>query len=198
MSIALAARRTVLAAMPRAALLSALLLAAAVGRAAINGGSLMAGFVAGAAFGVALLGLALAAGWRPGRPNVRGAAIGLAGGVVLVAIPLIVRGAAPVPLGMRPEPMAAWFAVTMLVVIAEEAVLRGVLFDQLVGLGGPIMAVLATSLLFAAIHVPLYGWAVIPIDVAAGVWLAGLRMASGGILAPAIAHLLADLATWWL
>jgi hypothetical protein len=30
------------------------------------------------------------------------------------------------------------------------------------------------------------------------VWLCGLRLASGGVAAPAVAHALADLATWWL
>ena len=31
-----------------------------------------------------------------------------------------------------------------------------------------------------------------------GLWLAGLRLATGGVAAPAIAHTVADLATWWL
>jgi hypothetical protein len=47
-------------------------------------------------------------------------------------------------------------------------------------------------------HVPLYGWGVVPVDLAAGVWLAGLRLAGGGVGAPVVAHLLADLAGWWL
>ena len=60
------------------------------------------------------------------------------------------------------------------------------------------LAVAVTSLAFALIHVPLYGWHVVPLDFAVGVWLAGLRLASGGVAAPAIAHSLADLATWWM
>jgi hypothetical protein len=47
-------------------------------------------------------------------------------------------------------------------------------------------------------HVPLYGWHVVPLDLGVGLWLAGLRLATGGIAAPAIAHTIADLATWWL
>lgn len=60
------------------------------------------------------------------------------------------------------------------------------------------MAIAVTSLAFALIHVPLYGWHVVPLDLGVGVWLAGLRLASGSVAAPAIAHALADLATWWM
>jgi len=63
---------------------------------------------------------------------------------------------------------------------------------------GTIVAILGTSLLFALIHVPLYGWHVVPLDFGVGLWLAGLRLLSGGVAAPAIAHTIADLATYWL
>ena len=59
-------------------------------------------------------------------------------------------------------------------------------------------AVLVTSVVFALMHVPLYGWHVVPLDLGVGLWLAGLRLATGGIAAPAVAHTIADLATWWL
>ena len=76
--------------------------------------------------------------------------------------------------------------------------LRGVLFDALrpsVGIGRGRRA-----------HEPRvradpragYGWHVVPLDLAVGVWLAGLRLLSGGVAAPAMAHGLADIATWWL
>ncbi len=70
----------------------------------------------------------------------------------------------------------------------------------LAGVDGPAVAaaVLATSLLFALIHVPLYGWHVVPLDFGVGVFLAGLRLASGSVTAPVIAHVVADLATWWV
>ena len=55
-----------------------------------------------------------------------------------------------------------------------------------------------TAVLFALMHVPLYGWHVVPLDLGVGLWLAGLRLATGGVAAPAIAHTVADLATWWL
>jgi membrane protease YdiL (CAAX protease family) len=58
--------------------------------------------------------------------------------------------------------------------------------------------VAVTSIVFALIHVPLYGWHVVPLDLGVGVFLGGLRLVSGSVAAPAIAHIGADLATWWL
>ena len=63
---------------------------------------------------------------------------------------------------------------------------------------GPLIAVLVTSCAFALMHVPLYGWQVVPLDLGVGVLLGGMRLATGGIAAPVVAHLLADLSTWWL
>jgi membrane protease YdiL (CAAX protease family) len=121
-----------------------------------------------------------------------------------------------------------WALITIVVATAEELILRGVLFDAIysaaggegvpmaesrVGAGGPdlagralggvegravVVTVLVTSLLFALIHVPLYGWHVVPLDFGVGVFLAGLRLASGSVTAPVIAHVVADLATWWV
>ena len=88
--------------------------------------------------------------------------------------------------------------VTALVVTAEEVMLRGALLSALDEGAGPMVAVLASSLAFALMHVPLYGWGAVPTDLAAGIWLAGLRYLTGGVAAPAVAHYLADLATWWL
>jgi membrane protease YdiL (CAAX protease family) len=99
---------------------------------------------------------------------------------------------------MRPDPFVAWFLVTAVVVTAEEALLRGALLAALDQAAGPLVAVVISSLAFALMHVPLYGWGVVPIDLAAGVWLAGLRYLTGGTAAPTVAHLLADLATRWL
>jgi hypothetical protein len=47
-------------------------------------------------------------------------------------------------------------------------------------------------------HVPLYGWGVVPLDFGVGFWFAGLRLTGGGVAAPTIAHVIADLSTWWL
>jgi membrane protease YdiL (CAAX protease family) len=182
----------------RAAWLLAGLAAATFARAAVNGHSTTTALAAGSGFGIALLVTAILVGWRPSWPRGRSIVIGAVGGVVLIALPLFLHPAAASAIGMRPGPLAAWAAVTILVATSEEVLLRGPLFDaigQRYGLSG---AVVVSSLAFALVHVPLYGWAVVPLDIAAGVWLCGLRLASGGVAAPAIAHALADLATWWL
>jgi membrane protease YdiL (CAAX protease family) len=155
------------------------------------------GVAIGLVFGVGLLALALGSGWRPTPERRSSIAIGAVGGAVLVLLTLLTRS------GQLPwlAPAAAfvpWVAVTVLVATAEEVVLRGALFDEIDGRIGTLGAVLVTSVVFALMHVPLYGWHVVPLDLGVALWLAGLRLATGGIAAPAIAHTIADLATWWL
>jgi membrane protease YdiL (CAAX protease family) len=182
----------------RAAWLIGLLCAAALARAVLNGHATLTAFAVGLSFGLLLLTAAMLAGWRIGRPTVRGLAIGMAGGLVLVLLPRLLHPGVGAPIGMRPEPFVARVLVTGVVVAAEEALLRGALLDAAREAAGLPAAVLLTSIAFALMHVPLYGWGVVPVDVAAGVWLAGLRLAGGGVGAPAVAHLLADLAGWWM
>jgi len=182
----------------RAAWLAAGLGAAALARSAFNGTGAAGAFLSGSIFGLTLLVLALVGGWRPAMPGPRSLAVGVVGGLVLVAVPLLVGPASRAVIGMRAEPYVAWVAVTALVATAEEAILRGAILSALDEAGGPILAVIGSSAAFALMHAPLYGWGVVPVDLAAGVLLAGLRYLTGGTAAPTIAHLLADLATWWL
>jgi membrane protease YdiL (CAAX protease family) len=181
-----------------AAWLLAGLAAASLARAALNGHATRSAFGAGAAFGIALIAFALASGWRPTMPSLSSLLLGLLGGVVLIAVPRLAHPLMPALIGMRPEPFVAWGLVTAVVVIGEEALLRGALFRTLDQAAGPVAAVAVTSIAFALMHVPLYGWQVVPLDLGVGVWLGGLRLATGGVAAPAIAHGLADLSTWWI
>jgi membrane protease YdiL (CAAX protease family) len=181
----------------RAARLLLALAAAALLRGAVNGDSVPSALLAGTAFGLALIGLAAWGGWRPARTSPRALAIGILGGLVLIGLPRLLGPATPAPIGLRPDPFAAWALVTVLVASAEEIFLRGALLGAIERAAGYPVAVIVTSAAFGLMHVPLYGWAVVPLDAAVGVWLAGLRTASGGVAAPAVAHILADLATWW-
>ncbi len=181
----------------RAVLLGAGLGTAALARAALTGTGAASAYLAGTGFGAALLCLAFAAGWRPARPRAASVGLGILGGLILVGLPLLAGPATRAVTAMRPEPFAAWLVVTALVVTAEEVLLRGAFLSAVDEAAGPAAAVTASSLAFALMHVPLYGWGVVPIDVAAGVWLAALRYLSGGVAAPAVAHFLADLATRW-
>ncbi len=153
----------------------------------------------GAGFGVALVAIALAGGSAAGRPRPSAMLLGFLGGVVLVGLALGSRLVAGPTVPFAPaSPFLPWAIVTTLVAFAEELVLRGALFDAIAATAGDPAAVMVTSVTFALIHVPLYGWHVVPLDLGVGLWLAGLRLTSGGVAAPAVTHAIADLATWWL
>jgi membrane protease YdiL (CAAX protease family) len=186
----------------RVALLLGGLLAAASIRAAVNGGGAPAAFGAGSGFGFALIVLVVAAGWRPAAVRPRGhavaIAVGLLAGGLLAAIPRLAGPAAGVHLVGGGDPLAAWVAVTLLVAGAEEIVCRGSLIDVLTPRTGTGLAVLVGAVAFALAHVPLYGWHVVPLDLAVGVVFGGLRIATGTLAAPIAAHVVADLATRWM
>jgi membrane protease YdiL (CAAX protease family) len=153
---------------------------------------------AGVVFGFALLALSAACGrWH--RPTVgwRQLSWGVGGAAGLCAPPLVHHLAHPgwvAPAGLLP----GWAAVVTLVAVAEEVLLRAALFEALGTWRGPYLAVAVTAVAFAALHVPVYGWSVAPLDLAVGVFLGVLRVLAGSVTAPALTHTLADLAGWWL
>ena len=91
-----------------------------------------------------------------------------------------------------------WALATSVVATAEEAFLRGALFGALLRWRGEGAAVAGAAVAFALLHVPPYGWHVVPLDLAVGVALGAVRVVTGGWLASAVAHTGADLAGWWL
>lgn len=101
------------------------------------------------------------------------------------------------PLGSLVQ-LLVWSPLVTAIAVAEEAVLRGALFSSVESRLGTAAALMLTSVAFALMHLPLYGLAALPLDLAAGLWLGGLRILTGGIAAPAAAHALADLAAGWL
>jgi hypothetical protein len=171
----------------------------------------------GALFGLALIGLArvglVVAGTPPtarDRGERRGSVawhvlatgIGVLVGLLLVGLtvagPALAGFTLAPGLGRPAAPFVPWAAITILVATAEEVLLRGVLLDRLRHASGTAVAILVTSAVFALMHVPLYGWHVVPLNLAVGIVLAGLRLGTGSVAAPAAAHTVADLATWWL
>jgi membrane protease YdiL (CAAX protease family) len=85
------------------------------------------------------------------------------------------------------------------VAVAEEAFLRGALWDAAAGMrGGERTALVVTTVVFAVIHLPFYGPASLPLNLAVGLLLGGVRQWTGGWAAPAVAHTLADICGWWL
>ena len=168
--------------------------AAVVVRVAIAGpagpGSVRAGLVFAAVLAV------VAAVARAGLVvSVRALAFGAVGAAVLV-LPVVLAHGVGGRLGATGYP--AWAAATVAVATAEEALLRGALYDAVARVHGADAAVVVAAVAFALMHVPLYGWHVLPLDLAVGVVLGALRMWTGTWVAPAIAHAGADLVGWWL
>jgi hypothetical protein len=136
------------------------------------------------------------------------AGVGAAGGITPLARPAL-RGGLPwawvVVLGTLPFlAFAAWsrplparggmlVAVTGVVAaVAEEVFFRRLVYGWLQRWGATV-AVGVAALLFALVHVPVYGWAVLPVDLAAGIVFGWQRWASGTWTAPAAAHAVANL-----
>ena len=95
-------------------------------------------------------------------------------------------GHAPSQLTMRVVVLGSLAAV------AEEAFFRRLLYGVFAR-NGPTAALVASTVLFALVHVSVYGWWVLPIDLAAGAVLGWQRLASGSWRVPAITHVLANL-----
>jgi membrane protease YdiL (CAAX protease family) len=153
--------------------------------------------VAGAVFGVALFTVAAACGFERPKRSWRQLRWGVGGAAVLCLPPLLHHIADPgvaAPVGLLP----LWATVVTVVAVAEEALLRGAVYEALARWRGQHTAIAVTAVAFALLHVPVYGWTAAPLDLAVGVFLGVLRAVAGSVTAPALAHALADLASWWL
>ncbi len=93
---------------------------------------------------------------------------------------------------------ATWALVVTVVATSEELFLRGALYDAVTARGSELLAIAVGAAVFALLHVPLYGWHVLPLDLAVGLVLGGLRQSSGTPAAPAVTHVGADLVGWFL
>lgn len=148
---------------------------------------------AGLVFAACLLLLSRAARTRL-DVSARALGLGLLGALVL-CLPVGLEGL----LALRPlrstDGFATWALVVLLVVLGEELFLRGALYDAV---ASPRTAIVLGALLFGLLHVPLYGWHAVPLDVAVGLVLGGLRRESGSPAAPFVAHAGADLVGWFL
>jgi hypothetical protein len=163
------------------------------------GGAAPAASVAAALVFSAILGAAvLWAGATVTRVRWGEVALGAGGAAALVILSL--AGLPAVRFGPRAAAGALlwWAPLVSVVAASEELVLRGVLFDAVRTRSGDAIAVALTAVLFALIHLPLYGVPALGIDLCVGVFLGCLRVASGSVTAPLVAHVLADLATGWL
>lgn len=110
----------------------------------------------------------------------------LAVGLAAVALALL-TGGRPMP-----APLIAWaLPLSLLAAVAEEALFRRAMYGVLERRGA-IVAIGVTALAFALVHVPLYGVAVFPVDLGAGLLLSWQRWASGSWTVPAATHAAAN------
>lgn len=111
--------------------------------------------------------------------------------VTAAGIAVFAAGRALAPLPAAPV-TAAGAAGAIIAAVAEEAFFRRLLYGRLERWGAGL-AVGASALAFAAVHVPLWGWHTAPLNLAAGLVLGWQRHQSGGWTAPAATHAAANL-----
>ena len=137
---------------------------------------------------VALLAVGLA--WPVAREHavpVRTTVLVVGLGIAAFAIGRLIGG------GTAPtSPTAKIIALNTLAAVAEEAFFRRLVYSALAPSGAAI-AITGSALLFALVHLTVYGAWVLPIDLAAGLVLGWQRWATGSWRAPAITHAAANL-----
>ena len=95
--------------------------------------------------------------------------------------------------GSQPaSPTAIAVALNTLAAVAEEAFFRRFVYGVMLA-SGPVAAVVGSAVLFAAIHVTVYGVWVLPLDLAAGLLFGWQRQATGSWAVPAVTHSVANL-----
>ncbi|MDE3190026.1 MAG: ATP-binding cassette domain-containing protein [Acidobacteriota bacterium] len=125
---------------------------------------------------------------RPPRPPVAallGVALGIAVGASLF---VALAGALPRPVFTRAA------GVVALVGMSEEAIWRGFALARIAPVAGAVSAVVVTSAAFASTHVPLLGGRGASVHVVTGGTFGLLFLASGSLLACAVAHATYNLA----
>jgi membrane protease YdiL (CAAX protease family) len=123
----------------------------------------------------------------PSRPRAGRPFLALGVGILGVCLATVAAGT-PVPLPFS----TAAIPLSILAAIAEEALFRRTLYDSLAPRGTAV-AVVVCALLFAVIHLPLYGVAALPIDLGAGLLFGWQRSVAGTWSASAATHAIANL-----
>jgi membrane protease YdiL (CAAX protease family) len=121
--------------------------------------------------------------------------------VALGLVAMLVAARLPGLLGLRPHgaerlafrvaPSAV--AASVVAAVAEEMFFRRLVYGWLAASWGAAVAICGSAVAFAAIHVPVYGFAVLPIDTAAGLLLGWQRWMTGGWTASGLTHVAANL-----
>lgn len=136
-------------------------------------------FLACALMGRRLIGIAIPVGPLP-----MGVAAGLAGAALFLALPVLTHQ------GPWRGP-GWWLPLAAVVSVGEELAARGLVFGLLEPAGAGV-AMSGSALIFGAMHLVPYPVAALPLLLAAGLVLGYLRWVTRGLLAPAVAHVLAN------
>lgn len=142
------------------------------------------------AFFVALGATGLAWWQRSARNDTAGWALSL--GVLGVGALAFAVGRAVVDVPVRPSGLAVAIGLNALAAVAEEAFFRRYLYGLVVERYGATVAVVVTASAFALVHVTVWGWWVLPLDLAAGLVLSWQRAATGRWSVPAATHVVAN------
>ncbi|MHC4849800.1 MAG: lysostaphin resistance A-like protein [Planctomycetota bacterium] len=153
---------------------------------------------AGAAFGVARLDLR-AFGDSLGRPpRMLDLPLGVAGAVTALLVAWLYLGIMYLFIDARElewvMPRASIiFIWAILPALLEEWTCRGALWTICRRVTTPRATLVITSVLFGLLHAPGWGWAGVPSRILQGVVYGILRLRTGGLAAPTIAHMLNNL-----
>jgi len=130
-------------------------------------------------------------------PTMRRAGPGPAG--LRVSLAVLALGAVGFALGRAvvdvPDPpsgLVVAIGLNALAAVAEEAFFRRHLYGLLELSSGTMVAVAGTAIAFAVVHVTVWGWWVLPLDLAAGLLLSWQRATTGRWSVPAATHVLAN------
>jgi membrane protease YdiL (CAAX protease family) len=112
--------------------------------------------------------------------------------VLLIGVGTVVI--ASVAAGRPPATGFASFSLplSVLAAIAEEALFRKIAYGWLLRRGAAL-AIIGSAVLFALVHLPLYGPSAMPVDLGAGLLFGWQRWASGNWTAPAATHAAANI-----
>ena len=120
-------------------------------------------------------------------------ALGLAAMLIAARLPGLLgirpHGAGRIVVRAAPAAVAAGVVAA----VAEELFFRRLVYGWLASSWGAAVAICGSGVAFAAIHVPVYGFAVLPIDTAAGLLLGWQRWMTGGWSASGLTHVAANL-----
>jgi Type II CAAX prenyl endopeptidase Rce1-like len=116
---------------------------------------------------------------------------------LLVGAVLVLPNAAGHLSGRPLDAFWSWAAVAAVVATLEETAIRGVLYRRWLEEAGPVVAIIAGAIVFALIHLPRYRLGAMPLDLAVGLALGGLRAFTGRVMPCAVAHTIADWGAWF-